>query len=427
MKFFGPVNLAGDEQKLLLRCLKSKNWSVFKGALSKKDYHKVLNISSEDAYRYGDLDIRFLGGKYVRQLEKVVARKFNVKYCISSNSATSCLHMALSALNIGPGDEVIVPSMSFNSTATSVLYVNAIPKFCEVDEDTFNLCEKDFEKKISKNTKAVIVVHLGGCAARMNKIMKIAKRNNIKIIEDCAQAPGVKYNKKFVGTFGDAGIYSLTETKNISSGEGGLLITNNTKIAARSRLVRNHGEGVILDNFQKEDLENIVGMNYRMTEFQAAVAIPQFKNLDKINIKRKKLCSYLLKGLSKYSNILIPQKVEKNVEYYPYILKFLWKGDHILKREILIKKLNNAGVPFTGGYSRMMHQNPIFKKKIAYKNGCPFFCNKNKNITKNNFKINLPISEDINKKFLWFKFINPPNTKKHMDFIIRSFDKILNV
>ena len=426
MKFYPTVNILGNEKRELLKCLNSKNWSSFKGALNKLDYEKILNLNSKAAAKFKDLEIRFLGGKYVRKLESNVARKFKIKYCVSSNSATSCLHMALASINVGPGDEVLVPSMSFNSSATSILYVNAIPKFVEVKKDTFCIDPDDIKKKITKNTKAIIVVHLGGNSADMQKIMKIAKKYNLKVIEDAAQSPGAKYKGKYLGTLGDIGVLSLTETKNITCGEGGLLVTNNKNFAKRSRLLRNHGEGVVPNNLKKIDYENIIGMNYRLTELQASVAIHQFLNLDKVNKKRKKNADILLKGLKKYKHLLIPQKIEKHTEYFPYILKFIWKGNHIIKKENLLKKLNLLGIPFTGGYGRMMHENPIFSKQIAYKNGCPYFCSKNESLEKKYGTGSLPISENLNKNFLWFKFIHPPNDKKHMKYIIFNLNKILN-
>ena len=425
MKFYPTVNILGNEKKELLNCLKSKNWSSFKGALNEKNYKKVLELNSISAGKLKDLEVRFLGGKYVRKLESNVSKKFKINFCISANSATSCLHMALAAINVGPGDEVLVPSMSFNSTATSILYVNAIPKFVEVKKDTFCIDPEDIKKKITKNTKAIIVVHLGGNSADMDEITKISKKFNLPIIEDAAQAPGCKYKNKYLGTIGDIGILSLTETKNITSGEGGLLLTNDVNYAKRSRLVRNHGEGIILDNLIKKDYENIIGMNYRLTEIQAVIAIEQFSSLKKVNNLRKKNSDYLIRGLKNFNKILKPQKIEKNTEYYPYILKFLWKGDHIIKKKKLLKELNLIGIPFTGGYGRMMHENPIFSKLIAYKNGCPYFCSKNKKIQKKYGTNTLPISERLNKDFLWFKFIHPPNKKKQMDFIISSFNKIL--
>ncbi len=426
MKFYPTVNILGKEKKELLKCLESKNWSSFKGSLYGMNFEKVLTIKSYQAAKIKDLDIRFLGGKYVRKLEAIVAKKFKTSYCVSSNSATSCLHMALAAINIGTGDEVLVPSMSFNSTATSVLYVNAIPKFVEVKKDTFCIDPVDIQKKITKKTKAIIVVHLGGNSADMEKILKIAKKFKLYVIEDAAQSPGAKYKDKYLGTLGDVGVFSLTETKNITCGEGGLLVTNNKNFAKRSRLLRNHGEGVIPNNLKRKDYENIVGMNYRLTELQAAIAFHQFLNLDKVNKKRKQNANILLKGLKKYESLLIPQKIEKHSEYFPYILKFIYNGERILEKKLLLSKLNKAGIPFTGGYGRMMHENPVFSKLIAYKKGLPYSYSNNKSIKKNYGTGSLPVSEAINKKFLWFKFIHPPNDKKHMNFILSNFKKIFD-
>ena len=167
-------------------------------------------------------------------------------------------------------------------------------------------------------------------------------------------------------------------------------------------------------------------MNFRLTELQASIAIHQFRNLDKVNKKRKQNSDILLKGLEKYKNLLIPQKIEKHTVYFPYILKFLWKGNHIIKKKDLLKKLNLLGIPFTGGYGRMMHENPIFSKQIAYKKGWPYSYSRNKSFKKYYGTGALPISENLNKNFLWFKFIHPPNNKNHMDYIISSFNKILN-
>ena len=145
-----------------------------------------------------------------------------------------------------------------------------------------------------------------------------------------------------------------------------------------------------------------------------------------VNKKRKQNADILLKGLEIYKDILIPQKIEKHTEYFPYILKFFMeKGNHIIKKKFLLKKLNYLGIPFTAGYGRMMHENPIFQKKIAFKKGLPYSFSKNKLLKIKYGKGSLPVSENLNKNFLWFKFIHPPNNKKQMNYIISSFKKIL--
>jgi len=261
----------------------------------------------------------------------------------------------------------------------------------------------------------------------MNSIISIAKKYNIRIIEDSAQSPGVTYFGKQVGTFGDAGVFSLTETKNITCGEGGLLITNKPEVATKARLIRNHGEGVVGSEWKEEELINVIGMNYRLTEFQAAVAIPQVENLELRNQIRRELTDYLLEELSKYNDYLIPPFVEPGTNYCCYVLKWKWiPKKNMLSRDQLADALISEGIPVGKGYGRMMHENPIFARKIAYGEGCPYYCDLNKNSKVEYGTGTLPRSEKINKQFLWFKYINSPNTKSDMDDVVRAFNKILN-
>ena len=427
MKPFAPsAYQSGNEKELLLECLESNNWSSFKGATEGWQIKQVGTMTSKEAEQYGPLDNRFLGGKFVRRLEAHFAQMMGVNYCVSANSATSCLVMAIGALNLGPGDEVLVPSMSFNATATAILAYNAIPIFCEVKDDTFCIDPDDIIKKLTERTKAIMVVHLGGNGADMDNVVEIAKRNNLFIIEDCAQAPGVKYKNKFLGTLGDVSVFSLTETKNISCGEGGLLITDNKKVAMKSRLIRNHGEGIAEDDWTDEELVNIVGMNYRMTEFQAAVAIPQLNDLHNRNEKRKELTKYLLEGLKGFNDVLMPPEIEHGVDYCCYMLKWKWKPKSgMITRDNLVSEMKKEGIPLSGGYGRMMHENPIFTRGLAYTKGCPFSCQHGKISLARYGKGTLPVSEKVNKQFVWFKFINPPNTKADMDDVISAFKKVL--
>ena len=407
--FIASCYISSNEKELLLECLDSNNWSSFKGATEGWDINVVGTMPSIEAANYPPLDIRFLGGKYVRKLEAVFAQKSDVKFAVSANSATSCLVMALGALNLGPGDEIICPSMSFNATATTILFFNSVPVFCEVKENTFCLDPIDVEKKITDRTKAIMVVHLGGNSADMDSIMQIAKKYSLKVIEDSAQAPGVKYKNQFVGSIGDVGIFSFTETKNITCGEGGMLITDDPNIAFKSRLIRNHGEGVAQDSWTDEELINIIGMNFRLTELQAAVAIPQLHDLDNRNQIRKENAHYLIKKLKKYPWLIQPS-IENGATYIPYILKWQYIPEqHMPNRDWVVKALQAEGVPVSGGYGRLMYENPIFSRKIAFGGkGAPFvkpYYNGNLKYGKGT----CPISEKINNQFIWFKFINPPN------------------
>ena len=242
----------------------------------------------------------------------------------------------------------------------------------------------------------------------------------------CSSSRGNILDKP-LGTIGDVGIFSLTETKNISCGEGGLLVTNNLAIAKKSRLIRNHGEGVVDDDWSNDELVNVIGMNYRLTELQAAVAIPQVESLIKRNNQRKKLTKYLLDGLSVFRSNLIPPVIEKGIDYCCYMLKLKWiPYDGLPTRDELVSALLDEGIPVGKGYGRMMHENPIFTRKLAYTNNCPFDCLHTDSSRLNYGSGTLPISEEINKQFIWFKYINPPNTENDMDDVISHSKKFLN-
>ncbi len=417
---------SGNERELLNQCLDSCSWSAFKGALEGWGAEECLSMASADAAAIAPLDIRFLGGRFVRELEGAFSKVYDCKYSVSSNSATSCLVMAMGAVDLEPGDEVICPCMSFNATATAILAYNAIPVFCEVKPDTFCIDPVDFEKKITERTRAVLVVHLGGNAADMDAIMAVAARHGLKVIEDCAQALGVRYKGKLVGTFGDCGVFSFTETKSITCGEGGMLTTNSPYIARKARLIRNHGEGVVGYDWSDKDLANIIGMNFRLTEFQAAVMIPQFEDLEHRNAGRKENTAYLKKRLAKHKGLIHPV-AEVDTDYVCFMLKWKWQpkpGQP--NRDELVKALRAEGIPVAGGYGRMMHENPMFVRRIAYgTRGYPWSAYYREGEGPRYGKGTLPISEAVNDQFIWFKFINPPNTTRDMDDVVRAFDKVL--
>lgn len=417
--------VSGNERELLLDCLDSNLWSSFKGAAEGWDIRQCCTMPSAEAATHGPTEIRFLGGQYVRKLEAQFADYFGVPYAVSSNSATSCLVMALGALGLGPGDEVICPPMSFNATATAIVAVGAVPVFCEVKEDTFCLDPADIEHRLTERTKAIMVVHLGGNAADMGAVMDIAKRKGLKVIEDCAQAPGVTHKGRYVGTFGDAGIFSLTETKNITCGEGGVLVTADPQVAFKSRLVRNHGEGVTQEDWTDEELASVVGMNFRLTEFQAAVAIPQFESLEERNQSRRENTAHLFAGLAKHSCLTMPV-IEDETDYVSFMVKWKYAPEPDQPDKAwLLKAMAAEGIPIMGGYGRLMHENPMFTHQIGFgTGGFPFKPPYHPGGLQYG-PGTLPRSEAIKARFLWFKFINAPNTTKDMDDVIAAFDKIL--
>jgi perosamine synthetase len=222
-------------------------------------------------------------GEMVKRFENEFAAYHHVPFAVATTSGTTALHTAVSSLEVGLGDEVIVPDLTFISTASVVLQTGAKVVFCDIDQDTFNLSADDLRSKITERTKAVIVVHLYGLPADLGSIIPLAKKHNLWVIEDCAQAHGASINGQLVGTFGDLGCYSFYQTKNMSCGEGGIVITKDETMAKRCRSLARHG--LIGDDLSVYDYDRL-GYNYAMTELQAAVGLVQLRKLHELNRRR---------------------------------------------------------------------------------------------------------------------------------------------
>lgn len=428
--FHGTCDIAGEEVALVTRVLESRNWSSFKGGTEGWDVRTCLAIPSAEAATHGETAIRFLGGRFVRDLEAEVARDTGTRFAISANSATSALVMALGAINIEPGDEVLVPCLSFNASATAILVFNAFPVFCEVKPDTLCIDPVDLEAKITQRTRAIMVVHFAGNTADMDAIMAIAQRHKLRVIEDCAQAPGVRYRGRAVGSIGDAGVFSYTETKNITCGEGGMVVTDDTRIAGKCRLIRNHGEGVTDVDWPDEDLANVIGMNFRLTELQAAVALPQNRALAERNRIRNANWRRLVDGLADHAAELAPFRLEDGAEFACHVMYWSWrptKPGHPDRAE-LIKRMGRLGVPVGVAYGRLMHENPLYVRRIAYgKNGYPWNGEKPTNVALSTYGTGAcPRTEALNKTLVSFRFINPPNGERDMDDVVAAFRRVLD-
>jgi dTDP-4-amino-4,6-dideoxygalactose transaminase len=423
---FAPAcYVSGNERELLLECLESGQWSSFRASSAGPDIKRLTAMSSEDLTRIGPLDARFLGGRFVRQLEWLFARETGTRFAVSANSGTSGLVMALGAIDLDPGDEVLVPCMSFHATATSVLAFQGVPVFVEVKPGTYCIDPADAESKITARTRAILVVHLGGNTADMEAILELARDHSLKVIEDCAQALGVTYRGRPVGSIGDAGVFSLTETKNITCGEGGMVVTNDPRIAVKSRLIRNHGEGVAEMSWPDDELVNVIGMNFRLTELQAAVAIPQFNSLTGRNAVRRDNHDYLLERTRRFHQ-LEPPTPEDGAGGVCYILKWRYRpyqGDP--DRATLAAAMLAEGIPLTQGYSRLLHELPVFARRIAFgTHGAPFTGSGQHGPPRYGTGA-CPRSEAINAEFLWFTPVHPPNDRRDMDDVAEAFGKIL--
>lgn len=422
--FHSSVVIDEEETQLINQVISNKEFSRFMGSPS-PNIDKELVMTSVEARTLDSQYFTFLGGKMVRHFEADFAEKFNIPYAITVNSATSGLSTALGAADIGPGDEVITTCMSFNATALSIFLFNSIPVFVDVDPKNYCLDPKKIEEAITEKTKAILVVHLLGYPADMDSILKIAKKHNLIIIEDCAQAPGTKYKGQYVGTLGDFGVFSFQETKNMQTGEGGMVITKNPEFAKKSRLIRNHGESIPDDSWKEDSLVNLVGMNFRMTELTAAMGIAQLKKLDMNNLVRKENTHYLINELKNINGLKCPTFED---EVIPHIVPFLYDSKLTgVKRETVLSALRKEGIQIGSGYLRLMYQNPIFLKKVAYgKKQCPWSCHIY-DFERNYNNGDCPIAEKlISEDFIWFYHINRPNGIEDMKDVVEAFKKVFN-
>lgn len=278
-------------------------------------------------------------GKYVQGFEEKFADFCDTKYALSCCNGTVALHLPLLAMGIGEGDEVIIPALTYIATCNAVKYVNATPVFADIDPDTWNLDPTKIEEKITEKTKAIIVVHLYGNPADMDAIMDIAKRHKLYVIEDAAEAHGALYKGRKVGSIGDVGTFSFFGNKVITTGEGGMVVTNNTKLNEKMRLFK--GQGV---DPQKRYWHTVVGYNYRMTNIEAAIGLAQLENIDTHISLRKNVMELYSKYLEEVKDYVTFQKVEKEDSSIYWMVSLIFNDNVKLERDEIMQKLQDAGI-----------------------------------------------------------------------------------
>jgi len=248
-------------------------------------------------------------GPMIDEFEKRIAEYIGQKYCVTFNSGTSALHALLLSCGISPGDEIIVPSFTFISTANSALFVKAKPVFADIERTTFGLDPASVEEKITKKTKAIIPVHYGGCPCRIQELREIADDHNILLIEDAAESMGAMLGGKMVGTFGDASMFSFCQNKIIATGEGGAITTDSKEIFEKLKLMRSHGREDCANYFATSDyLEYVsLGYNFRMSEITAALGVAQIKKIDRLISMRQKNARHYAAILKHVPYIRVPE------------------------------------------------------------------------------------------------------------------------
>ncbi|MCL2116180.1 MAG: DegT/DnrJ/EryC1/StrS family aminotransferase [Methanobrevibacter sp.] len=287
-------------------------------------------------------------GPKVAEFEKKFAKFVDAEYGVATSSGTTALHTALISCGIGKGDEVITTPFSFAATGNSILYTGARPIFVDIDFDTFNIDPHNIEEAITDKTKAIMPVQLYGQVADMDKISKIAKKHDLFVIEDAAQAHGAIYKDKKVGSLGNMACFSFYPTKNMTTSEGGMITTDNKELAEKAKMIRAHGES-------KRYKHAILGYNFRMTDIAAAIGLAQLKKIDKLNDKRIANANYLTENLKSVKGIATPKQLNNTKHvYHQYTIK-ITHGD----RDDWVKLLNENGIG-TG----IHYPIPIYKQEL---------------------------------------------------------------
>ncbi len=307
----------------------------------------------------------FMGGPRVRAFEAQAADYFGVKHAIAVNSWTSGLIAAVGAISIEPGDEIITTPWTMAATATAILHWNGIPVFADIDRDTFNIDPASVERQIGPRTKAVIAVDIFGQSADMASLRDICRRHNLKLLGDCAQAPGARVFDRMAGTLADIGGYSLNYHKHIHCGEGGILVTDDDRYAKRLALIRNHAEAVVQGE-RPADLANMLGFNFRLGEIEAAIASVQLGKLAPRVALRQRAAAQLDAGLAGLPGLQTPRVAVGNTHaYYIYGLQVDVSALG-LPRARLLEALRAEGVPGLVGSYQNLHLLPLFRHHIAY-------------------------------------------------------------
>ena len=319
---------------------------------------------------------------YIIKLEEAFKNKFNVKHALLTSSCTGAMHLGLKALGVCKGDEVIVPDLTWVATASVVRYVGAKPIFVDVDKFNWTIDPDSFKNAITKNTKVVIPVHLYGHPSNMESIISIAKENGIKIMEDAAPAIGASYNGKYCGTFGDAAAFSFQGAKMMVTGEGGIFLTNNSKIYEKVFQYSEHGRSSDPDkSFWIEE----IGYKYKISNIQAALGLAQFERIDELINKKRLIFSWYEKRLKNIEGIDLNKETSRAKSIY-WMSSLAMRKNFGVSRDELIKRLKIDGID----------TRPVFPTISKY----PMWYSENKNknaqeISQNG--INLPSGHNLSE------------------------------
>ena len=371
-KYKVPVNepyLFGNEKKYLLKCLSD-------GFISSS-------------------------GKFVKEFEKKFAKRVNRKFAITVSNGTAALQLAFEALNIKKKDEVILPSFTIISCVLPVIRSGAIPVLIDSDPVTWNMDVTKIEKKITSKTKAIIAPHIYGLPIDMDPLLKIAQKYKLKVIEDAAEVLGLKYKNKECGSFGDVSTFSFYANKHITTGEGGMIVTNSKQIAEKCKSLRN-----ICFNNERRFLHYGLGWNYRFTNLQSAIGLAQLEKLNRFIIKKRNIGKNYNKEFSKMKIFQTPLNEKKYAKNIYWVYGLVLKKRSFMSLNILMKKLKQEGIE-TRNFFWPLHQQPILRKMGFFK------------------KIKLPVAEYLSKNGLYLPS-GLALTSSQQKYVIKKIKKIIS-
>ncbi len=298
-------------------------------------------------------------GPQMEEFEQAMARYTGTSHAIAVNSGTSALHLCIRALGISEGDEVIVPSFAFIAVANVLRYERAVPVFIDIDPQTLNLDPARIEEAITPRTRAILVVHTFGCPAALGEILEIARRHQLFVIEDACEALGAQFDGRKVGSFGDAGVFGFYPNKQITSGEGGMIVTNNSNVAAFARKLRNQGRSESAEWLQHEEL----GYNYRISEMNCALGAGQLKRLETILERREAIAREYQRRLENHPDLELPAIAlpRRRISWFVYVIR-LSKRFTASHRDHVVREMASRGIA-CGRYFAPIHFQPAYRSQ----------------------------------------------------------------
>lgn len=414
-----PERLAISGGTPILKRQDYKNWPVITD-----DDRKLINQVIDSGVVAGGTATQVVA------LEKEWAEFVGAKHCLTTCSGTAALHMALAAVGVGPGAEVLVPAYTFLATASCVLHQMAIPIFVDIEPKTYTIDPAKIEAAITERTKAIIPVHIQGCPADMDPIVEIAKKHNLHVIEDACQAHGAIYKGRMCGTIGIAGAFSLNNLKNLCGGEGGLLVTDDEDVLKKADLVRYFGDECDEKTLRQKYNSSILGYMYRNQELPAALARGQLKHLDELNDTRIRNSEYLSRELGKIPGVIPPccPRDYKHV-YWFYAVRFDPQAagvdaDPIRFRVAVEKALFKEGV-LVGQWQNMpVLGQDIFQSMIGIGDRYPWAINEAKGVTYKYDVADFPVAQMLCDTYTNVHSIHPPNGRELNEKVVAGFQKV---